>query len=207
VVPVTTMLTWQADDGHGLEGTRLNIGAGGGFRALSRMVRVSADGDFTASYRLVVGSGGELQRLSITSATATRERHLTINRTDDGFWLLDTGGSGTGGRPDDFGGALDVDLAFSPMLNSVPIRRLDLHRTPAEHTLPTVYVSLPEMQVSRVTQTYRTISPLDDSGHALIEFRRADLTVELVVDEDGVVASYPGLATRLRPNPASAPTT
>ena len=50
-----------------------------------------ADPPFTASYRLVVGDDGRVRRLSVTSATAGRERHLTLNRTGDGFWLLDTG--------------------------------------------------------------------------------------------------------------------
>jgi uncharacterized protein len=205
VVPVTTMLTWQADGGHGLEGARLNIGATGGFRALSRMVRVHPDGDFTASYRLVVGADGGVQRLSITSATAGRERHLTINRTEDGFWLLDRGTGGEGARRD-FGGALDVDVAHSPMLNTVPIRRLGLHRAAGEHELKMVFVSLPDLEVSEVTQVYRTVSVLDDSGHALIGFRWEDFSAELVVDADGVVASYPGVATRLSPDPAPART-
>ena len=114
---VTTMLTWQAEDGTGLEGARLLLGSGGGFRALSRMVRA----EFTASYRLVVADDGTLARLSVTCATAQRERHLTINRTDDGFWLLDTG---SGGTRAEFDGAVDVDVAHSPLLNSLPIRRL-----------------------------------------------------------------------------------
>ena len=121
VVGVTTMLTWQAEDGHGLEGTRLLLGSGGGFRALGRMVRTGPDGDYTASYRLVVADDGTVERLSVTSATAQRERHLTLNRTEDGFWLLDTGSGGTRAP---FGGAVDVDLAHSPMFNTVPIRRL-----------------------------------------------------------------------------------
>jgi hypothetical protein len=191
------MLTWQTEDGQGLEGTRLHFGAGRSFRALSRMVRVHPDGEFTASYRLVVDADGALERLSVTSATAGRERHLTINRTDDGFWLLDTGGGGAGGQRDDFDGAMDVDLAYSPMLNSVPIRRLGLHRVAGEHTLAVVFVTLPDLVVTRRTETYRTVSVLDDSGHALIEFRRDDLVAELVVDADGVVASSPGTATRL----------
>lgn len=206
VVPVTTMLTWQADGGQGLEGTRLHLGTGGAFRALSRLVRVDPNGDFTASYRLVVGIDGALERLSVTSATAGRERHLTINRTDDGLWLLDRGGSGSGGQRSDFGGATDVNLAYSPMLNTVPIRRLGLHRTAAEHTLPTVFVTLPELEVVQVSQTYRTVSELDDTGHALIAFRWDDFTTELVVDGDGVVASYPGIATRLPSNQAPAHT-
>jgi hypothetical protein len=201
------MLTWQADDGHGLEGARFNIGATGGFRALSRMVRMRPDGDFTASYRLVVGTDGGVERLSVTSATGSRERHLTINRTEDGLWLIDRGSSGGDSGRSDFDGALDVDLAYSPLLNTVPIRRLGLHRTAAEHTLTTVFVSLPELAVTQVTEIYRTVSVLDDSGHALIEFRRGDVVAELVVDADGVVASYPGVAIRLSSDPAPAPTT
>ena len=191
------MLTWQAEDGHGLEGVRM-IPGHGGFRALGRMVRVEPNGGFTASYRLVVGEDGTLSRLSVTSATAERERHLTINRTDDGVWLLDTG-SGTGGTRDDCAGALDVDLAYSPLFNTIPIRRLGLHRQAAEHTLPMVFVSLPDLEVRVVEQTYRTLSELDESGHAGIGFRWGDFTADLVVDADGVVESYPGLARRLAP--------
>jgi hypothetical protein len=111
------MLTWQHEDGHGFEGTRLLLGAGGAFRALGRMVRADPAGDFTASYRLIVTEGGTVERLSVTSATAARERHLTINRTEDGYWLLDTGAGGTRA---DFGGAVDVDLALSALAHFTP---------------------------------------------------------------------------------------
>jgi uncharacterized protein len=192
------MLTWQAEDSPGLEGARVLTG-NGGLRALGRMVRVEPGGGFTASYRLVVGEDGSLARLSVTSATAKRERHLTVNRTDDGVWLLDTG-SGTGSIRSDFAGAVDVDLAFSPLFNTLPIRRLGLHRHAAEHTLPVVFVSLPDLEPRVVEQTYRTLSVLDESaGHAEIEFRSGDFAADLVVDVDGLVTAYPGLARRLEP--------
>jgi hypothetical protein len=199
VGPVTTMLTWQAEDGTGLEGTRLLLGSGGGFRALSRIVRA----EFTASYRLVVADDGTCERLSVTSATAERERHLTINRTDDGFWLLDTG---NGGTREQFGGALDVDVAYSPVFNALPIRRLGLHREAGEHTLPMVFVSLPDLHVELVEQTYRTVSVLGADGTASVGFRWADFATDLTVDADGMVLAYPGLATRLQPpaTPAAA---
>jgi uncharacterized protein len=196
------MLTWQAEDGHGLEGVRMIPGHGGGFRALGRLVRVEPTGGFTASYRLVVGEDGTLSRLSVTSATAERERHLTINRTDDGVWLLDTG-SGSGSSRDDSAGALDVDLAYSPLFNTLPIRRLGLHREAAEHTLPMVYVSLPDLEVRVVEQTYRTVSVLDEgTGQAEIGFRWGDFAADLAVDAEGVVTAYPGLARRLEPMPS-----
>ena len=192
------MLTWQAEDGHGLEGVRM-IPGHGGFRALGRMVRVEPAGGFTSSYRLVVGEDGRVSRLSVTSATAEKERHLTINRTDDGVWLLDTG-SGSGAVRDDCAGAVDVDLAYSPMFNTIPIRRLGLHREAGEHTLPMVFVSLPDLEVRVVEQTYRTVSVFDEAtGEAGIGFATGDFTADLVVDADGVVTSYPGLARRLLP--------
>lgn len=187
------MITWQADDGHGLEGVRLLLGTGG-FRALGRMVRVGTDGDFTASYRLIVGDDGTLQRVSLTSATARRERHLTLNRTEDGYWLVDTG---AGGSRTGFDGAVDVDLAYSAMFNTLPIRRLGLHRHHGDHTLKMVNVTLPELQVQLVEQRYHTVSTLDGDGGAVVGFSWGEFTAELVVDADAVVAAYPGVATRL----------
>ncbi len=189
------MFTWQADDGCGLEGTRLTL-HGGGFRALGRMVRTDRDGDFTASYRLVVADDGTLERLSVTSAGAGRERHLTMNRTEDGFWLLDTGAGGTRAE---FDGALDVDLAHSPMFNTLPIRRLGLHREPGEHTLPIVFVSLPDLEVRLVEQHYATGTVLDAAGSATVSFRSDGFASDLTVDSEGVVLTYPGVSTRLAP--------
>jgi hypothetical protein len=188
------MLTWQADDGHGLEGARVLLGPGHTLRALSRLIRV---GEYTASYRLVVREDGSLNRLSITSATADKERHLTLNRPEEGFWLLDTG---SGGARTDFGGALDVDLETSPLFNTLPIRRLGLHKEPGEHTIPMVWVTLPDLEVRREEQTYRTVS-VDEQG-AVIEFSSDDFSAEIVVDTDGFVVSYPGIARRLAPTPA-----
>lgn len=195
---MTTMLTWQADDGHGFEGTRLHLGAGKAFRALGRVVRADPGAEYTASYRLVVRDDGRVERVSITSATATRERHLTLNRTDDGYWLLDTG---SGGTRAEFGGAVDVDLAGSPMFNTLPVRRLGLHREAAEQTIPVVHVSLPDLEVTLVEQRYRTVST--DGTSPVVEFSSGGFTAELQLDADAVVTAYPGLATRYVATPAA----
>lgn len=188
------MLTWQAEDGHGLEGARVSFAHG--FRAHGRLVRP----DFTASYQLVVDEEGVLSRLSVTSDTAERERTLTMNRTGDGFWLLDTGGA-TGSRSE-LGGALDVDLAHSPLFNTLPIRRLGLHKEAGEHTMSVAFVTLPGLEVQNVQQSYRTVSVAHD-GPGVIAFSWADFAAELVVDADGLVISYPGVATRLTGAPTA----
>jgi hypothetical protein len=195
---VSALVTWRSDDGRGVEGTRVLFGDGG-LRALGRMVH-GGDADapaFTASYRLVADADGRLRRLAVTSATADRERHLTLNRTDDGFWLLDTG---SGGGRSDFAGAVDVDLAFSPMFNTLPIRRLELHRGPGDHLLKVVFVALPELTAEVVDQRYRAVSPLGEGerpGEAVVGFTWNTFVAELVVDADAVVTSYPGVASRL----------
>jgi hypothetical protein len=188
------MHTWQAPDGRSLESARVLLGSGG-LRALGRSVRVGPDGSaFTASYRLVVAENGTLQRLSVTSASAARERSITLNRTEDGYWLLDTG---SGGSRAEFAGAVDVDLQFSPLFNALPIRRLGLHRGPGTHQLPVVFVSVPTLEVELVYQQYRGVSALDADGRAVVEFQQDDYLQEITVDSDGILLDYPGLAARL----------
>jgi uncharacterized protein len=198
VTTVTTMLTWQAEDGRSLESARLLFGPGHTLRALSRLVRVDPGGDYTASFRLVVREDGTVGRLSVTSATAGKERHLTLNLTEDGSWLLDTG---SGGARTDFQGAVDVDLAGSPVLNSLPIRRLGLHKQAGEHTIKVAYVDLPELEATLVEQRYRTVSV--DADGAVVEFTQGDFTAEITVDVDGLVIAYPGIANRISASPAA----
>jgi hypothetical protein len=188
------MFTWRGSDGRGLESARVLLGAAG-LRALGRAVHTpSGEPAFTASYRLFVNDQGTLARLSVTSAAPDRERNLTLNRTEDGYWLLDTG---SGGGRAEFSGAQDVDLAYSPLFNALPIRRLQLHHRPGDYELPMVFVSLPSLRVEVVTQRYRTLSVLDDDGRGLVEFSSATFHAELVVDRDGMVVDYPGLASRI----------
>ena len=189
------MLTWQAHDGHGFEGVRVHFGAGKAFRALGRIVRAEPGGDWTASYRLVVSEDGGVERASFTSATAERERHLTLNRTEDGYWLLDTG---AGGARTDFGGAVDIDLAGSVIFNALPVRRLDLHREAGEHTLPVVYVTLPGLEASVVQQTYR-VRPTGDGARRRVP--ADDFTADLRLDHERLRDRLPGVshAGRLPP--------
>jgi len=175
---------------------RVHLGAGKAFRALGRIVRADPAGDWTASYRLVLREDGGVQRASFTTATAERERHLTLNRTEDGFWLIDTG---SGGTRTDFSGSIDIDLAGSVTFDALPIRRLDLHTEAGEHTLPVVHISLPALEISVVERTYR--GTLTDEG-ALIELSSELGTAELRVDHDGFVIDHSVQATRVTPQPA-----
>jgi hypothetical protein len=170
---------------------------GTGLRALGRGVWAPHGGAaFTSSYRLLVDEQGVLSRLSVTSATEQRERILTLNRTEDGYWLLDTG-IGSGGSRAEYDGAADIDLAYSPLFSALPIRRLRLHHEPGDYEMAMVFVELPTLAVRQVSQRYRTVSTLDPSGRAVISFSSDGFEAELVVDANGIVVDYPGFATRL----------
>lgn len=197
---MATMLSWRSDDpgDAGLESARI-VPSGGGFRAVGRMIRAVPGGVLTASYRLVVGPEGTVSRLAVDVATADGEQQLTVSRSADGIWLVD---DGTGGTRSAYSGARDVDLAFSPVFNALPIRRLGLHRDPSEHVLPMVLVDLPALTVEATEQTYRTVrpgeeAPGDETKPAVIGFVAGELTTELTVDADGFPVDYPGIARRV----------
>jgi hypothetical protein len=88
---------------------------------------------------------------------------------------------------------LDLDLAGSPLFNSLPVLRDRLHEgggDAREYTM--AYVRVPELSAERSQQRY---TPL---GRGLVRFRSGDFTADLEFDRDGFVTRYPGLADRVR---------
>jgi hypothetical protein len=186
------MLAWAGVDCLRLEGVRVVLGERG-LRAIGSMVSVAQDGveAYTASYSLTTDEAGVVQRLTVRIARAAGEQHVILTRSEEGIWLVD---HGQGAARTNFGGALDVDLALSPLFNALPIRRLGLHRDAALHDLSVVFVALPSLEVCGVSQTYRTAS-LGDPGVVSVSSDTWD--VEITVDADGMVLEYPGLASRV----------
>jgi uncharacterized protein len=118
---------------------------------------------YFASYSLATDDAGVAQRLAVRTTRAHREQYLTLTRSEEDLWLLDYQlAQGARTLRTHFGGALDVDLAFSPLFPALPIRRLGLHRDPAQHGLTAVFISLPALEVgcsSRPTAPFRWASP------------------------------------------------
>jgi uncharacterized protein len=188
----TKMFAWAGVDCLRLEAARVVFGERG-LRATGSLINAQQEGieAYSASYSLATNEAGVTQRLAVRTAQATGEQHLILTRSEEGLWLID---HGQGAARHLFGGALDVDLAFSPLFIALPIRRLGLHRGAARHDLPVVFVALPSLEVWRVSQTYRTVS-LDEP--AAISISGESWEVDLTVDADGLVLEYPGLARRV----------
>ncbi len=192
---VTRMLAWSGVDAPRLEAARVVLGERS-MRAGGSMVSAPHEGTeaYSASYSLATDEVGVVQRLAVRTTRVQGEQYVTLTRSEENIWLVDhLTGQGGGTVRTNFSGALDVDLASSPLFNGLPVRRLGLHRAAAQHDLSIVFVSLPDLEVACIRQTYRTVAVGETT---VVGFGSDGLTAELTVDADGLVLDYPGVARR-----------
>ncbi|SDO95344.1 putative glycolipid-binding domain-containing protein [Lentzea jiangxiensis] len=186
------MFTWQGIHEPRLEQVRLLLSNDQRLRASGRLVAAGPDEQFNASFEVSVGESGQVTRLLLRTATVLEERQCSLSRTEDGAWLVD---HGQGSKRETFNDALDVDVQFAVLFNAIPIRRLGLHREPGEHALPVVRVSLPDLSVRAVTQTYKTVSVADDVS--VVRFKSGGFEQNIKVDANGLVVEYPLISKRI----------
>lgn len=186
------VLTWRAQDGSQMESARVQL-VGNRIKAHGRIVAAATDARpaFSASYDLVTDDSGATKRLSINVSVAERERQLSIARDEENMWLIT---DHQGDSRSAYGGALDVDMALSPFFNALPIRRMGLHQRAESVSLPVVYVYLPDLTVTTATIGYRSPGPGGGEG---IELHSPVAQTTVVVDQNGFIIDYPGLAARI----------
>ena len=143
---------------------------------------------FSASYDLVTDEAGATKRLSLTVTLAERERQLSIARDEENMWLVQNHTGETSRAA--YGGALDVDVIFSPFFNALPIRRTGLYQRSESVAIPVVYVRLPELSVEAATISYSSAS----DG---IKLHSPVAETTVTVDSEGFILDYPGLAERI----------
>jgi hypothetical protein len=118
-------------------------------------------------------------------------RHLIV--TVPGAGTLDLRHDGAGrweGRPE-LDGALDCDLAYSPLTNMMPIRRLALHERAGTFDYLMAWVSLPDLNVHLSPQRYTHQRP------GVVRFSGEDFEADIEVDADGLVVHYPQISRRV----------
>jgi len=131
---------------------------------------------YRADYELTTGAGWVTERLVVECDGGS----LDLRRAGDGSWTAD------GGPLPDVEGALDCDLAFSPLTNYMPARRLGSE--PVDHLV--AFVELPSLAVAPSRQRYEPI----DEHHVRYVGLDSDFVAELELDDDGLVIRYPRLA-------------
>ncbi|HLT84231.1 MAG TPA: putative glycolipid-binding domain-containing protein [Phototrophicaceae bacterium] len=133
------------------------------------------------AYEVVLDSDWAVLALTVEAP----DRRVRLRRERDGTWFVDDTV-----RPD-LAAAVDVDLAFSPFTNTLPIRRLGLAVGAAAEVV-TAYVDAPSLLVTPDPQRY---TRLEDRVY-LYESLDSDFSRRITVDDDGFVVDYPGLFRR-----------
>jgi hypothetical protein len=88
-------------------------------------------------------------------------------------------------------GCVDIDLAFSPATNTLPINRLKLSDGECAK-LSSAWLTFPEFDLTRLDQVYRRSGP----GTYSYSAPSLGFTADLTVNEFGLVTDYPGLWTQ-----------
>jgi hypothetical protein len=171
-------LAWRGLDEWRAEGCTVERD-GGGLRAVGVQLGTS----YQLDYGLETGPELYTRRFVVTVKDADGERGVLLERSeDDGSWTAN-------GEPlPHVEGALDVDLALSPLTNYMPAARL--RGEPTEHVM--AWVDVPSLEVSASPQRYEPL------GRRQVRFVSldGDFTADLDLDADGFVLHYPGLAGR-----------
>jgi hypothetical protein len=203
---LTTGLLWRRLDAAGAEQALLDDRAG---RLHARGTMVAGTPlPLSCRYELYTDDSGATARFEATAEGPGFVRSVRLERAT-GRWrvtaseqgnldaALRRAGRAAVGQPgsDDPGrlnNALDVDLAYSPLTNTMPVRRLGLLNAEpgTSRTIDVAWVLLPSLEVVDSRQNYTVV------GNGKLTFTSGSFTAEITLDAEGYVTHYPGLAER-----------
>lgn len=206
-MPLPDSLFWERTDTTGVEHALVDGRAGLYARGTALAVDPIA---YTCRYELRTDPGWATAHLDVTAEGAGWTRSVRLELAA-GRWrattaeqgnldaVLSAAGHARAGLPgiedpDQLYGAFDVDLAGSPLTNTLPIRRLDLLKaeTGVSHRLSVVWVLLPSLEIVQADQIYTRL------GDHRVRCAGETFSADLTVDDEGYVVAYPGLAKLVR---------
>ena len=205
--PVGRLVLWTGLDGWRAEAASLALGTDS---IVATGTQLGADPvAYRLDYRLETGPAFVTQALTVDVAGEGWQRHMHLVRHADGEWECDTEEQGDAPLPPSGGdvgavrGALDCDLARSPLTNLMPVRRHRLHEQPGQVDFLMAWVSVPDLRLLPSEQRYEHVRR--EADHSVVRYvgRHRDFVGDLVFDRDGVVERYPDLATRVEPGHGS----
>jgi hypothetical protein len=198
-------LTWRRVDVVGVEQTLLTDASG----LYGRGTQICADPvPYTCRYELQADHTWATVRFEATAEGPGFVRALRLERAS-GRWRVTASEQGDldaalavagyepasrpgNEEPGTLAGALDIDLANSPLTNTLPIRRLRLldAEPGTAYEVEMAFVELPSLEVVHSVQSY---TPTDGP---VVRFRSGSFRADITIDEEGYVVRYPGLADR-----------
>lgn len=179
-------VVWEQLLGRGME--HLLLREGTSVEADGVAVGILKDLAYRINYRVLCDPGWNVQQFQVQNMPGSDR--LSLKRRGE-EWLDEEGRVQTALR-----GCTEVDIMITPFTNTLPIRRLRLQPGKAAH-IAAVYVSVPELNVSRAEQIYTYLQSGPDGGVVRYESRTTGFTADLRVDADQLVTDYPGVFRRV----------
>lgn len=183
-------LLWQSIEAPGFEHVRIDEGHPEWTVFDSMFVREEGGEVRRGGYTLIVDQAWRTLEIRIMVEQAPGNmvaQHLLAS--GDGSWT-----DADGNPLPELDGCIDVDIQWSPLTNTLPIRRLDPPQG-QESDIRVAYIALPELGVRAVRQTYSRV----DQSSVRYQSETRDFVRDLQVDEEGYVVEYPGLFHRMFP--------
>jgi hypothetical protein len=198
-------LLWRRLDTTGAEHALIDERVG--LRARGTIV-AAAPLAYTLGYELLTDDAWASARLAVTVEGAGWLRTVKLERAG-GRWRVTASEQGdldaalvSAGHarvelpgceePGELFDALDVDLGYSPLTNTLPLRRLGLLGAAPGTTqaVAMAWVLVPSLQVVAAKQRYTVL------GEGRVRYESGTFAADLTIDGDGYVTRYPGLAER-----------
>ncbi len=180
------LLVWQVVETAGFEAAWLRLD-GLALRA-SGQAAGQVPEPYWLTYELHTGDRAVTTRLEVTATTAGARYHLDLRREHE-IWTVN------GAERPDLAAALDCDLGFSPVTNTMPVIRHGLQHGPGAERFLMAWVEVPTLRVIASEQAYTHLGV--EAGGARIRFTSGSYTSDLLMDADGLVIDYPTMAHRV----------
>jgi len=183
-------LLWRRVDIAGVEYFRLWDSAAGP-RLTGTVIMADAGIPLRLKYAVACAPDWTSRGVHVALTRGAVTRHLKLTTGDGQRWWRSAEVPGAVEIPA-VAGCLDVDLAFTPATNILPLRRLGL-AVGESREMTAAWVRFPDLSIEPLPQRYTRL----DERRVRYESRGGAFTAELEVDELGLVVRYPPLWERV----------
>jgi hypothetical protein len=176
-------IAWRRVDAVGVEYAEVDLAP---LRLEGRVVLIDAGAPTLIDYLVECDDDGATRSSAVRLRQKGSTSAVEVERRRDGSWRV------AGRAAPELAGIVDIDLAFTPSTNVLPLRRLDL-AIGQEAEVTAAWVQFPSLQVAPLHQIYRRVS---DNTYVYLAPSHG-FSARLTVDEHRLPLVYEGLWERV----------
>lgn len=177
-------LIWQGIAFQSLEYFKLKE-ENGNYIAASRIIGYYNDSMYTTDYQISIDKDWKTTSFLIESEINMIRHTLKGKRIQNEWEINDR-------INPDFKDFNFIDISLTPFTNTLPINKLKLPENGSEE-INVIYIDVLNNVIKPVSQQYTRMT--SDTYH--YDNLHTDFKADIVVDEDGLVISYPGLFEKI----------